>query len=86
MIVSWLRYFVFLYQIGFSYMVEKNRKLYNQFDVEASSSSHSALSCEKPIFRGISIFVDGFTSPSSQACYISNFSFSSIWLLSTEKW
>ncbi|XP_048336595.1 DNA repair protein REV1 isoform X1 [Ziziphus jujuba] len=49
-----------------SYMVHKNRKLHNQFDAEASSSSHSGLSCEKPIFRGISIFVDGFTIPSSQ--------------------
>lgn len=45
-----------------SYMVEKNRKLQNQFDTEASISSSS----EKNIFRGVSIFVDGFTVPSSQ--------------------
>ncbi|XVE93451.1 hypothetical protein REPUB_Repub01dG0193800 [Reevesia pubescens] len=43
-----------------SYMVEKNRKLQNQFDAEASNSS------TKPIFHGVSIFVDGFTVPSSQ--------------------
>ncbi|KAL6213330.1 hypothetical protein ACLB2K_012777 [Fragaria x ananassa] len=45
-----------------SYMVEKNRKLQNQFDTEASSS----LSSPKSVFRGVSIFVDGFTVPSSQ--------------------
>ncbi|KAK6946041.1 UmuC domain [Dillenia turbinata] len=45
-----------------SYMTEKNRKLQCQFNAEASSSSHS----EKGIFRGVSIFVDGFTIPSSQ--------------------
>ncbi|XP_059591918.1 DNA repair protein REV1 isoform X4 [Vitis vinifera] len=49
-----------------SYMVEKNRKLQNQFDAGASSSSHSALSSGKPIFHGVSVFVDGFTIPSSQ--------------------
>ncbi|KAK6241139.1 hypothetical protein SCA6_006528 [Theobroma cacao] len=48
-----------------SYMVEKNRKLQNQFDAEASNSSLSDTST-KPIFRGVSIFVDGFTVPSSQ--------------------
>ncbi|KAL5561320.1 hypothetical protein UlMin_031067 [Ulmus minor] len=42
-----------------SYMVEKNRKLQNQFNGEASSSEHT-------IFRGVSIFVDGFTVPSSK--------------------
>ncbi|XP_038706963.1 DNA repair protein REV1 isoform X2 [Tripterygium wilfordii] len=49
-----------------SYMVEKNRKLQNQFDAEASTSSRSGSSSEKPIFHGVSIFVDGFTVPSSQ--------------------
>ncbi|GAB4852853.1 hypothetical protein Ancab_017050 [Ancistrocladus abbreviatus] len=49
-----------------SYMVEKNRKLHCQFDAEASSSSHSGSDYMKPIFDGISIFVDGFTIPSSQ--------------------
>ncbi|KAI9181004.1 hypothetical protein LWI28_010199 [Acer negundo] len=50
-----------------SYMVEKNRKLQNQFDAEASSSSHSAATTSgRPIFHGVSIFVDGFTVPSSQ--------------------
>ncbi|XP_059448274.1 DNA repair protein REV1 [Corylus avellana] len=49
-----------------SYMVEKNRKLQNQFDVEASASSHSDSGSGKPIFHGVSIFVDGFTVPSSQ--------------------
>ncbi|XP_021285553.1 DNA repair protein REV1 isoform X2 [Herrania umbratica] len=48
-----------------SYMVEKNRKLQNQFDAEASNSSLSD-SSTKPIFHGVSIFVDGFTVPSSQ--------------------
>lgn len=50
-----------------SYMVEKNRKLQNQFDTEASGSSSS----EKSIFRGVSIFVDGFTVPSSQVYLLS---------------
>ncbi|KAJ4716214.1 DNA repair protein REV1 [Melia azedarach] len=49
-----------------SYMVEKNRKLQNQFDAEASSSSHSASTSGTLIFQGVSIFVDGFTVPSSQ--------------------
>ncbi|XP_022735804.1 DNA repair protein REV1 isoform X9 [Durio zibethinus] len=48
-----------------SYMIEKNRKLQNQFDAEASNSSQ-ADSSKKPIFHGVSIFVDGFTVPSSQ--------------------
>ncbi|KAJ8769069.1 hypothetical protein K2173_024065 [Erythroxylum novogranatense] len=45
-----------------SYMTEKNRKLRDQFDAEATRSSGSC----KPIFRGVSIFVDGLTIPSSQ--------------------
>ncbi|KAF7811035.1 DNA repair protein REV1 isoform X1 [Senna tora] len=49
-----------------SYMVEKNRKLHNQFDNEASTSSIGASSSGNPIFSGVSIFVDGFTVPSSQ--------------------
>ncbi|XP_058007455.1 DNA repair protein REV1 isoform X2 [Hevea brasiliensis] len=49
-----------------SYMVEKNRKLQNQFNAEASNSSHGGSSSEKPIFDGVSIFVDGFTIPSRQ--------------------
>ncbi|KAL7002869.1 hypothetical protein U1Q18_004028 [Sarracenia purpurea var. burkii] len=49
-----------------SYMAVKNQKLHEQFDAEASSSSYSGLNSEKPIFQGISIFVDGFTVPSSQ--------------------
>ncbi|KAG4110335.1 hypothetical protein ERO13_D13G043200v2 [Gossypium hirsutum] len=48
-----------------SYMVVKNRKLQNQFDAEASNSTRSDSSA-KPIFHGVSIFVDGFTVPSSQ--------------------
>ncbi|KAF2294603.1 hypothetical protein GH714_013322 [Hevea brasiliensis] len=47
-------------------MVEKNRKLQNQFNEEASNSSHGGSSSEKPIFDGVSIFVDGFTIPSRQ--------------------
>ncbi|CAJ2651067.1 unnamed protein product [Trifolium pratense] len=42
-----------------SYMTEKNRKLHNQFNAEATSHNN-------PIFAGVSIFVDGFTVPSSQ--------------------
>ncbi|KAE8690582.1 Basic helix-loop-helix DNA-binding superfamily protein, putative isoform 1 [Hibiscus syriacus] len=42
------------------------RKLQNQFDVQASNSSRSG-SSTKPIFDGVSIFVDGFTIPSSQS-------------------
>lgn len=53
-------------------MVEKNRKLHNQFDSEASSSSHNGLNTGKNIFRGVSIFVDGYTVPSSQVCLISD--------------
>ncbi|TKY71257.1 DNA repair protein REV1 [Spatholobus suberectus] len=49
-----------------SYMTEKNRKLRKQFDAEASTSSFSGSSSGKPIFTGVSIFVDGFTVPSSQ--------------------
>ncbi|KAL4615318.1 hypothetical protein ACB092_07G115200 [Castanea dentata] len=49
-----------------SYMVEKNRKLQNQFEAEASTSSHGGSGSVKPIFDGVSIFVDGFTVPSSQ--------------------
>ncbi|XP_071726230.1 DNA repair protein REV1-like isoform X2 [Rutidosis leptorrhynchoides] len=37
----------------------KNRKLHQQFEAEASTSSHG-------VFDGVSIFVDGYTVPSSQ--------------------
>lgn len=47
-----------------SYMAEKNRKLRDQFETDASTSSADG----RGIFRGISIFVDGFTIPSSQVC------------------
>ncbi|CAH9091138.1 unnamed protein product [Cuscuta epithymum] len=52
-----------------SYMSVKNRKLHEQFDAEASSSSYSGTSSSKesrPIFHGVSIFVDGYTVPSNQ--------------------
>ncbi|KAJ0965472.1 hypothetical protein J5N97_026610 [Dioscorea zingiberensis] len=54
-----------------SYMVEKNRKLRDQFDASASASTSSFGSGRdsadgKGIFHGVSIFVDGFTIPSSQ--------------------
>ncbi|XP_027106030.1 DNA repair protein REV1 isoform X2 [Coffea arabica] len=49
-----------------SYMVMKNQKLHQQFDAEASSSSVSGACSGKPIFDGVSIFVDGYTVPSSQ--------------------
>ncbi|XP_020536171.2 DNA repair protein REV1 isoform X2 [Jatropha curcas] len=49
-----------------SYMAEKNRKLQNQFNAEASNSAHSDSISGKLIFDGVSIFVDGFTIPSSQ--------------------
>jgi DNA repair protein REV1 len=49
-----------------SYMTEKNRKLHNQFNAEASTSSFSGSTSQNPIFAGVSIFVDGFTVPSSQ--------------------
>ncbi|XP_031744472.1 DNA repair protein REV1 isoform X3 [Cucumis sativus] len=49
-----------------SYMVEKNRKLHNQFNLDASSASHSGVNSGNQIFQGVSIFVDGFTIPSSQ--------------------
>ncbi|KAJ4965801.1 hypothetical protein NE237_017650 [Protea cynaroides] len=49
-----------------SYMVVKNRKLQDQFDAEASSSSLGDSNYGKPLFHGVSIFVDGFTVPSSQ--------------------
>ncbi|XP_065870416.1 DNA repair protein REV1 [Euphorbia lathyris] len=49
-----------------SYMAEKNRKLQNQFISEASDSSHGGSTSENLIFHGVSIFVDGFTVPSSQ--------------------
>ncbi|CAI9294554.1 unnamed protein product [Lactuca saligna] len=49
-----------------SYMAVKNRKLHEQFDVEASSSSHGGSGSKKPVFYGVSIFVDGYTVPSTQ--------------------
>ncbi|KAG5548214.1 hypothetical protein RHGRI_013795 [Rhododendron griersonianum] len=49
-----------------SYMVVKNQKLHDQFEAEATSSSNSGSNSGKPIFQGVSIFVDGFTVPSSQ--------------------
>ncbi|KAI3986972.1 hypothetical protein MKX01_039907 [Papaver californicum] len=50
-----------------SYKVEKNRKLRNQFDVDASGTSLGDSKCSgKPLFQGVAIFVDGFTLPSSQ--------------------
>ncbi|KAL0412597.1 UNVERIFIED_CONTAM: DNA repair protein REV1 [Sesamum radiatum] len=47
-------------------MVVKNQKLHEQFDAAASSSSHSGSSSGNSIFCGVSIFVDGYTVPSSQ--------------------
>lgn len=47
-------------------MEEKNRKLRNQFDADASKSSLGDSSGRTDLFRGIAIFVDGFTIPSSQ--------------------
>lgn len=60
-------------------MTEKNRKLRDQFETDASSSSHGPNSPkitdggvgggdgdDGGIFKGVSIFVDGFTVPSSQ--------------------
>ncbi|XP_058070060.1 DNA repair protein REV1 isoform X4 [Magnolia sinica] len=49
-----------------SYMEEKNRKLRDQFDADASSSSLGDLNGGKGLFHGVSIFIDGFTVPSSQ--------------------
>ena len=51
-------------------MVEKNKKLHDQFDAQASNSSNGgSSSSENAIFRGVSIFVDGFTVPSSQVYF-----------------
>ncbi|KAM1031009.1 hypothetical protein ACFX2C_034854 [Malus domestica] len=47
-------------------MVENNRKLHNQFDTKASASSHSGSNTGKDTFRGVSVFVDGYTVPSNQ--------------------
>lgn len=47
-------------------MALKNQKLHQQFSAEASSSSRSDSSSQRPIFEGVSIFVDGYTVPSSQ--------------------
>lgn len=49
-----------------SYMALKNRKLHDQFHAQSSTSTSG-----KPIFTGVSIFVDGFTVPSSQVNPIS---------------
>ncbi|XP_076915898.1 DNA repair protein REV1-like [Bidens hawaiensis] len=49
-----------------SYMEVKNRKLHEQFDAEASTSSHSGSGAKKPVFHGVAIFVDGYNVPSSQ--------------------
>ncbi|CAM8935329.1 unnamed protein product [Rhodiola kirilowii] len=48
-----------------SYMVVKNRKLQDQFAAEACNASSDA-DTGNLIFQGVSIFVDGFTIPSSQ--------------------
>lgn len=45
-----------------SYMSAKNSKLSAQFDADASTSS----AAPGALFAGVSIFVDGFTVPSSQ--------------------
>ncbi|XP_042384403.1 DNA repair protein REV1-like isoform X2 [Zingiber officinale] len=56
-----------------SYMAEKNRKLGAQFRADAASVSSLGADGapvdseeDKGVFRGVSIFVDGFTIPSSQ--------------------
>ncbi|XP_075504709.1 DNA repair protein REV1 isoform X2 [Primulina tabacum] len=49
-----------------SYMAVKNQKLHEQFDAAASSSSRSDFGSGRSIFSGVSIFVDGYTVPSSQ--------------------
>ncbi|KAJ4798862.1 DNA repair protein REV1 [Rhynchospora pubera] len=59
-----------------SYMTEKNRKFRDQFETDASSSSHGANLAitdggvsgvdSQGIFKGVAIFVDGFTVPPSQ--------------------
>lgn len=49
-----------------SYMAVKNQKLHEQFDAAASSTSRSDFSSGRSIFSGVSIFVDGYTIPSSQ--------------------
>ncbi|KAL6010237.1 hypothetical protein ACLOJK_000668 [Asimina triloba] len=49
-----------------SYMEAKNRKLHHQFDADASTSSLGGSNVGNGLFHGISIFVDGFTVPSSQ--------------------
>lgn len=49
-----------------SYMAVKNQKLHEQFDAAASSTSLSDFSSGRSIFSGVSIFVDGYTIPSSQ--------------------
>lgn len=69
-----------------SYMVMKNEKLHQQFDAEACSSSHSGCSSGKPIFQGVSIFVDGYTVPSSQvfdnaSCFMHFFCFMPVLLI-----
>ncbi|KAL8159270.1 hypothetical protein V2J09_000807 [Rumex salicifolius] len=49
-----------------SYIAVKNQKLHEQFDAEASTSPHSGSNSARSIFQAVSIFVDGFTIPSSQ--------------------
>ncbi|XP_019421546.1 PREDICTED: DNA repair protein REV1 isoform X2 [Lupinus angustifolius] len=49
-----------------SYMEDKNRKLHNQFHTEAAAAAASTSSSFPSIFSGVSIFVDGFTVPSTQ--------------------
>ena len=64
-------------------MAEKNRKLHNQFDNEASTTSSfsaSGYTSLKPIFSGVSIFVDGFTVPSSQVNPFSFWLYDSVYL------
>ncbi|KAB2635943.1 DNA repair protein REV1-like [Pyrus ussuriensis x Pyrus communis] len=53
------------------YMLENNRKLHNQFDTEASASSHSGSKTGKDTFRGVSTFADGYTVPPNQGFLVS---------------
>ncbi|KAF7143197.1 hypothetical protein RHSIM_Rhsim05G0100000 [Rhododendron simsii] len=55
-----------------SYMAVKNQKLQEQFEAEATSSSNSGSNSGKPIFQGVSIFVDGFIVPSSQCLMVAS--------------
>ena len=71
LLVIWSYILIGVCEIGYSYMLENNRKFHNQFDTEASASKHSGSKTGKDTFRGVSTFADGYTVPPNQVFLVS---------------